>query len=116
MGFTQVQKLEPYLYVIVRRDLSLPHQAVQACHAVFEAALTFPPKPPQVTPNVVYCDVRDEQRLLKFARKLDKEGIRYTLFQEPDIGNQYTALATEIVTDCRSVFKDLQLVKEKSDD
>lgn len=107
-------KLEPYLYVVVRKDLSTPQKAVQSMHAVFESVLSFPPKPPYIHPNVVFCEVKDERRLFKFSQKLEKEGIRYVLFQEPDIGNQYTALATETVVECRSVFKELQLVKEKS--
>ena len=64
-------------------------------------------------PNVVFCEVKDERRLLKLANKLERQGVRCVLFQEPDIGDEYTSLATEIVyADRRFLFKDLQLVKE----
>ncbi len=41
--------------------------------------------------------------------------MRYAFFREPDIGDEYTALATEIVYDHRrSLFRHLQLLKEKN--
>lgn len=111
MGFTQIQ--EPYMYVVVRKDLSTPQKAVQACHAVFETVSAETFTPPQVHPNVVLCEVKDERRLFQLAEKLEKEGVRCALFQEPDIGDQYTSLATEIVYgDRRFLFKNLQLVQE----
>lgn len=114
MGFTQVQ--EPYLYVVVRKDLPSVTKAVQACHAVFEAVSPESFKPPQVHPNVVLCEVKDERRLVQLAEKLEKEGVRCALFQEPDRGDEYTSLATEIVYGHRRLlFKNLQLVQEKGE-
>jgi len=104
------------LYVVVRKDLSFPQKIVQSCHSVFESVLNIPPQPPwvhPVHPNIISCEVRDERQLIKFSEKLDKEGVWYALFQEPDIGDQYTSLATEIVYgDRRFLFKNLQLIKE----
>lgn len=112
MGFTQLQ--EPYLYVVVRKDLSTPQKAVQACHAVFEAVSAKSFKPPQVHPNIIICEVPDERRLVQFAEKLEKAGVRCALFQEADRGDEYTSLATEIVYgDRRSLFKNLQLMQER---
>jgi hypothetical protein len=46
--------------------------------------------------------------LSKLIEKLDRFGIYYTVFREPDLGNQITAIA---VLDHRILFKRLQLVK-----
>ncbi len=58
--------------------------------------------------------MRNEQQLFKFSQKLEKAGVRCALFQEPDRGDEYTALATEVVYDHRRfLFKNLQLIGEK---
>lgn len=46
--------------------------------------------------------------LSKLIEKLDRFGIYYTVFREPDLGNRITAIA---VLDHRILFKRLQLVK-----
>lgn len=108
MGFTQIDN-EPYVYVIVRKDLSLPQQVVQACHATLESVRLKPPKPPQVHPNIIVCGAKDEQKLLKYAAKIERAGIQFALFQEPDRDNEYTALATEPVRgEDRRPFRDFQ--------
>ncbi len=54
--------------------------------------------------------------MVQFAEKLEKEGVRCALFQEPDRGDEYTSLATEIVYGHRRLlFKNLQLVQEKGE-
>ena len=119
MESTQINR--PYLYVVVRKDLSFPQKCVQSIHSVFELTSLESFKPPQVAgtkseilhPNVVLCEVQDERRLFKLAQRLEKEGVRCVLFQEPDLDDQYTSLATEIIyADRRFLFKNLQLVKE----
>lgn len=97
------------MYVAVRQDLSHPQQVVQACHAVIESTLFSPSKPPH--PNVIVCAVRDERRLLSLAGRLAREGIAFRIFQEPDRGDEYTALATETVRgERRRIFRNLQLL------
>lgn len=97
------------MYVAVRQDLSHPQQVVQACHAVIESTLLSPPKPPH--PNVIVCAVRDERRLVSLAARLAREGIAFRIFQEPDRGDEYTALATETVRgERRRIFRNLQLL------
>ena len=46
--------------------------------------------------------------LRKLTEKMDRLGIYYTVFREPDLGNKVTAIA---VLDHRILFKRLQLVK-----
>jgi hypothetical protein len=81
------------LYVLVRRDLSVPQQAVQAIHAAIEAARRFLPKE-AVHPHLVLCGVPDEPTLVREAERLEAFGIPIAKFHEPDRGNELTAIAT----------------------
>jgi len=68
--------------------------------------------PDGIIPNVVALGVNDESHLFKSAKKLDSAGIRYSLFIEPDMNNEVTALASEPVSgNNRLVFKNYQLLK-----
>lgn len=79
------------LYVIVRKDLSESYRAVQAGHAVAEWLLHD-----QTWKNetLIYLGVEDESDLLRWADRLNFKGIKYTGFNEPDINNELTAIAT----------------------
>ena len=98
----------------MRKDLPIPQKLVQSCHAVFDITTSKTFKPPHVHPNIILCEIKGERQLFKFAKKLEKAGVRCALFQEPDRDDEYTALATEVVYDShRSLFKNLQLLGEK---
>ncbi len=67
---------------------------MQAAHAAVEAARSFlPAEHPH--PHFVLCRVASERDLLAAADRLDRAGIRFALFREPDRNNEATALATE---------------------
>lgn len=83
----------PYVYAIVRKDLSIPQQAVQAGHALIESIKTF--KPTEEHPSVIICSVKNEKKLQDAISFLYDNGVKISVFKEPDIGNQMTALATE---------------------
>jgi hypothetical protein len=85
------------MYVLVRRDLSFPYQAVQSAHAAIEAARQFIP-PSYEHPHLVLLGVSGEQELLSAARDINHVGIDCKIFREEDIGNQATALATECIS------------------
>jgi len=61
-------------------------------------------------PAVVVCRTPTEQHLLREQERLDFLGIPCTVFKEPDISYQATALATAPTTD-RRVFSKWQLWK-----
>ena len=116
MNYQQVDETK-YLYAITRRDLPLITASVQTSHAIFEAAHSF--YDPQVEhPHFVICAVRDEIRLLAAAQKLDRLGIRYKIWREPDmLGNPITAIATEALAgDRRYLMRDFQLLKENTNE
>jgi hypothetical protein len=68
--------------------------AVQALHAVIEAARQFLP-PDSEHPYLVLCGIASEERLLAAADHLFRWSVRHSLFREPDRAHEATALATE---------------------
>jgi hypothetical protein len=98
--------MDEKLYVLVREDLPVAQQAVQAGHAVAEYLLRGPSSS---WPNgtLVYLSVPDEERLNRWGVNLDFLGVPFVVFKEPDIGNEVTALAA--VTNDERVFRSLQL-------
>jgi len=99
----------PYSYVVVRKDLSSAQKAVQSCHASIEAARAFH-RPGDPHPSVIICEVKSEDKLKMVMSQIEGQ-VRYKAFQEPDIGNQYTAFATEpLLGDARNFFRKFQLI------
>ena len=80
--------------MLTRRDLPAAQIAVQSAHAAIEAARRFLPTD-HPHPHLVLCRVSSERDLLAAADRLDRLGIRFALFREPDRGGEATALATE---------------------
>jgi len=100
------------VYVLVRKDLSTPQQAVQACHAAIEAAISFGRLPDH--PSVIICGIDTEAKLDNALRRLTTLGIKCHAFREPDIGNQLTAIASEpIYGEQRRIFRQYQLLQER---
>jgi hypothetical protein len=81
-----------YTYILVRSDLSVAQQAVQACHAALEAGFLF--ERPEDHPHLVLLQVKDESMLLAEQARLEAEGIPHAMFFEPDNATGYSALAT----------------------
>lgn len=108
MTYTQVET--PYVYVLVRKDLTPEQITVQACHAAIEAAPLIPPDLDH--PHLVVCGVNSETHLEQAAYRLEKAGIRYRPFREADIDDQLTAIATEpIFGEDRRHFKKYNCLK-----
>jgi hypothetical protein len=100
-----------YMYVLVRNDLSIPQQAVQASHAAIESARKHL-KPGDEHPSVIICSIKNENKLLKCAEEFKAAGIDHTIFREPDIGNAATALASRpMIGKERKAFSRFQLMK-----
>lgn len=86
------------LRVVTRRDLSIPYQAVQSAHAAIDFQHEHPveAKEWQTSSNyLAVLTVEDEQQLIKLITKAILLGIKHTVFREPDIDNQITAVAFE---------------------
>lgn len=90
----QISKLR----VVSRRDLSLGTQALQSGHAAIDFQYQYPNigLEWQTKSNyLVFLTVANEEELYKLIDKADSRGIKYTVFREPDIQNEITAIAFE---------------------
>lgn len=104
--------MSPKNFVLVCSDLPLAHQIVQAAHAAYEAGTTSNIKSP-TQQRLVLCTVADEACLFFACEKLERAGINFVLFREPDMGNRATALCTEALNDKRGrVLSSFRLWKE----
>lgn len=93
------------MYVLVRKDLTPPQQAVQACHAAIEATRQFLPAHAE-HPHLVLLGVKSQHQLENTAMQLRSRDIPFQEFREPDIDNELTAIATAPLTgDVRKFFK-----------
>ena len=100
--------MEPlYSYVIVRTDIPLEDQVVQACHASQESG--FASQKGDKPVHLVLLQVDNQHKLLDVASKLHLE---HKIFFEPDDEMGYTALATLPTQDRRvKVLQRLRLWK-----
>ena len=80
------------LYVLVRKDLSVPYQAVQAGHAVAQWCLENPHSKWQ-NHTLVYLHVNNLGNLIYWREQLRLRGLNVVEFREPDIEDELTALA-----------------------
>lgn len=92
---------QPKLYILVRRDLSVPQQVVQACHAL--ASLSFRAASSPI--NHIYFQwvredgplailgVKDLGELLEYKQLLEDSGIAFEIFIESSMEDEPTALA-----------------------
>ena len=83
---------------VTRDDISLGYQAVQSIHA----AIQFTQEHPEITKEwytssnyLVSLSVKDEKELQKLAHRARDMGLEVSMFHEPDIGNQLTAIAIQ---------------------
>ena len=78
---------------MVRTDLAIPQQIVQAAHAAQESGFLTNKLTGSVN-NLIVCQTINEESLLIEYDKLLNNGIQVILFREPDLGNQVTSLST----------------------
>ena len=85
-----------YTYVVVRTNLPKIHQAVQAGHAVQEAAKRFG-KTDKVN-YLIYLQVSNKKELFEAMEYLGMNGIETVPFYEPDENRRLTAFASNYLT------------------
>lgn len=96
--------------MIVREDIGLSSCAVQAGHVVFKAACETQFN---THPHFVYLTVKNLSRLSSAIDKLLNKNLAITIWQEPDLDNEITAVAIGpiISKEDRKLFKKYQLMK-----
>jgi hypothetical protein len=91
----------------------VPQIAVQSSHACIDACKSFDFASLSEHPSVIMCGVKTETQLENVCKRLEKQGIRFASFREPDIGDQLTSVCTEpIYGKDRDFFRKFQLLKE----
>ena len=71
---------------------------IQAAHAAIEFQHEHPEIAKEWNTNskyLIFLSVENEEALKKILRKIQFKDIKHTIFTEPDIGNQLTAIAIE---------------------
>lgn len=113
-GGTGVQITTEKLRVITRRDLLKPYQAVQSGHAVIQFQYDYPKiaRDWYINSNyLIYLSVENEHELISFIEKAQLKNIKVSVFREPDIGNQITAIALEPSICSKKLTSGLPLMK-----
>lgn len=85
-------------YVIVRRDLAPGPQLAQAVHSAIQFTQEWPDlaAPWYIDSNyLVVVSVPTEDDLRDLADQAKELGVRYSITQEPDYGDEWTALALQ---------------------
>ena len=113
----QIVKNNAKLIIVVRQDLTPGYQAVQGGHALSEFCLEHNDIAKSWHKNsnyLAYLSVKDEKELLFLIDKAQSRGIVMSIFQEPDIDNQVTAIAMEPSEESRKLCRSLPCaLKEK---
>lgn len=103
------------MYIFVREDLSIPQQAVQACHAAIECANHFGLKDLPDHPSVILLAMKNETKLHQARQYLIENGVQHAHFYESDLDDELTAVATEPITgNRRNLFRKFQLLKART--
>lgn len=82
------------LYVLTRKDLDLPYQAVQGAHAVAQWMLDNPGHEWN-NGYLIFLEVENEKMLDHWIWKIQtkRRDVKISKFREPDIDNELTAIA-----------------------
>lgn len=83
------------MYVVTRNDLTLQYQLPQTIHAVVQFANEYPKEQRawfNGSNTVVVVAAKDLNELNKFVTRLEKLGVKFSKFFEPDIDNELTAI------------------------
>lgn len=91
---TQINK---YLTVIVRDDLSTGYKVPQSIHSVVEFSITHNDeyKNWKLHSNYLCCLEAPDYKIRDIIDLLELLKIKYSVFMEPDIGNEMTSITVE---------------------
>lgn len=91
-------KMGDKLFLVTRRDISAGYQAVQSCHAIRQFTNDHPEIDGEWFKSSNYLallSAANEIELMKLIIAAKEAGLRLSIFREPDVGGEITALALE---------------------
>lgn len=100
------------LYVITRADMNAGYQGVQSIHAGIQFIFEHPEYAREWYQNSNYLgflSVANEQELHRLAERAALLGLKHSVFKEPDIGDQVTAIALEPGAKSKKLCSNLKL-------
>lgn len=86
-----------YIYTFIREDISPEQRIVQIGHACYEAGKSF--RDNCGISNLILLSAQDEKDIKSIMRKMDRRGIEFYAFYEPDNEMGYSAICTRPVVD-----------------
>ncbi len=110
---------QPKLVTVTRTDIPEGYQAVQSTHAAIDFVFEHPTRAGPWHKNsntLVMLTVEDTKGLIRLMKKCDYLSIVYTVFREPDIGNQITAICIEPHPEVQKMTAKLPLLIPKTED
>ena len=105
-------KMGDKLFLVTRRDISAGYQAVQSCHAIRQFTNDHPEIDCEWFKNSNYLallSTTNEIELMKLIIAAKEAGIRFSIFREPDVGGEITAIALEPHPKSSEICKGLPL-------
>lgn len=106
---------KPYVYVVVRSDISSEQQIVQASHAILEASQKF--GYPKHKTSIIILEAKNKEDLFSAHHYLNKNNINNYMFYEPDFEMGESALATEaLYGENRKILRKFKLINHKRKD
>ena len=101
------------LRVVTRQDLPIGVQATQSGHAAIDYQHEYPQDAIHWHKNsnyLIFLTSDDQSHLERLIHKADTLGIKYTIFKEPDLNNEITAVTFEPSDDARRITSSLPLL------
>ena len=113
-GGTASTQVNPKLRVITRSDLPISYQAVQSGHA----GIQFQHEHRKIAKlwhkysnYLIFLSVKNEEELKLLVEHAKSKKIRLSVFREPDLNNEITAIALEPSTVSDKITSNLKLLK-----
>ena len=105
--------MNSYIYTFVREDISPEQKIVQVAHACHEAGKLLPHTEYRQVSSLILLSAKDEDDLMIIARKIDRAGIDFHMFYEPDNNMGYSAICTRPIFNQRerSFFRSWDLYR-----
>lgn len=104
----------PYVYLVLRSDLPIEQQIVQAAHSAHQAGRLYPAP---IDTHLILLEAKHESQLQKISNDLTDLNIQHHMFHEPDYDTGYTSITTEPITDraLRKYFSRYSLYRYRAD-
>lgn len=104
--------------MVTRRDIHPGVQASMLVHAALQFSVEYPEQFKSwydISNHIALLSIENEDSLLALAKKLRDRGLRVSLFQEPDLNNQYTSFSVESCDKARKLTSHLPLAFKEFD-